>query len=94
MTFTHKLLSGPREQIPAMNRVLDLLDSLDFSADAFALANAYGGWSTDEVIAWETTRNLLVGMAIVFLVTLVVMMALLACLWVMVCVVLTLVRSF
>lgn len=50
MEFTHRLFSqGPRQQIPAMNRVKDILKSANFSGTVFPFSKGYAAWETDEV---------------------------------------------
>ena len=41
-----------------MQRIKELVASVNFSARAFAVADDYAGWETDEIIAWETWRNM------------------------------------
>ena len=51
MEFTHQLFTGgPTEQIPAMNRVKNIIKSANFSGIAFPFSKGYAAWETDEVI--------------------------------------------
>ncbi len=49
MDFTHRLFDGPREQIPAMNRVKAILEKGNFSGTTFPFSKGYAAWETDEV---------------------------------------------
>ena len=52
MEFTHQLFTGgPKEQIPAMNRVKNIIKSANFSGIAFPFSKGYAAWETDEVIS-------------------------------------------
>lgn len=59
---------------------------------AFAVANEYAGWETDEIIAVETVRNLVLSLVCVFLTTLALIQDLRAVLLVLASVLLTMVR--
>ena len=51
MEFTHQLFTGgPKEQIPAMNRVKNTIKRANFSGIAFPFSKGYAAWETDEVI--------------------------------------------
>ena len=93
LTFTHRLFSGPSEHVPAMNRIKSIVASMNFSSIAFAEASEYAGWETDEVISWETVRNLILSMICVLVTTVVLISDLRACLWVLICVSMTLVST-
>ena len=47
--FTHHLFTGPKEQIPAMNRVKDIISEANFSGIVFPFSKGYAAWETDEV---------------------------------------------
>ena len=49
MDFTHKLFYGPKEQIPAMNRVKAIIKDGNFSGLVFPFSKGYAAWETDEV---------------------------------------------
>ena len=52
MEFTHQLFTGgPKEQIPAMNRVKNIIKRANFSGIAFPFSKGYAAWETDEVIS-------------------------------------------
>ena len=67
--FTHRLMSGPKEQIPAMNRVKDILKRANFSSKVFPMCIGYASWETDEVISQELYRNILLAIVSVFITT-------------------------
>ena len=47
--FTHNLMDGPSEQIPAMNRVKHILREANFTNRVFPMCIGYASWETDEV---------------------------------------------
>ena len=47
--FTHNLMDGPSEQIPAMNRVKQILREANFTNRVFPMCIGYASWETDEV---------------------------------------------
>lgn len=49
MEFTHKLFTGPKEQVPAMNRVKAIVKNANFSGTVFPFSKGYAAWETDEV---------------------------------------------
>ena len=50
ITFQHRILSGPEEQIPAMNRVKEIIKSANVTdGKVFPLSQGYAAWETDEV---------------------------------------------
>ena len=71
ISFKHKLLDGPEEQIPAMNAVKDAIAMTNISGRVFPWAYGYAAWETDEVIAEEVYRNILLAIIAVFLSTLI-----------------------
>ena len=70
INFKHKLLDGPEEQIPAMNGVKKAIKEADLSGRVFPWAYGYAAWETDEVIAEEVYRNIVLAMICVFISTL------------------------
>ena len=71
ISFKHKLLDGPEEQIPAMNAVKDAIAMTNISGRVFPWAYGYAAWETDEVIAEEVYRNIILAIIAVFLSTLI-----------------------
>jgi len=92
ISFTHHLMDGPKEQIPAMNRVKDILRKANFSSKAFPMCKGYASWETDEVISEELYRNILLAILCVFITTWMLLFNIWASLLVLGCVVLTLVN--
>eukprot|EP00095_Tigriopus_kingsejongensis_P012251 snap_masked-scaffold472_size162276-processed-gene-0.4 protein:Tk12251 transcript:snap_masked-scaffold472_size162276-processed-gene-0.4-mRNA-1 annotation:"hypothetical protein DAPPUDRAFT_306990" len=90
--FTHHLFEGPSEHIPAMNKIKGIVKSMNFSSRAFAVANEYASWETDEIIAQETVRNLLISVVCVFVTTIVLIGNFKACALVLLSVLMTLVN--
>ena len=67
--FTHNLMNGPKEQIPAMNRVKQILREANFTNRVFPMCIGYASWETDEVISEELYRNVLLAITCVFITT-------------------------
>ena len=42
-------MDGPKEQIPAMNRVKQILREANFTNRVFPMCIGYASWETDEV---------------------------------------------
>jgi len=92
ISFTHHLMEGPKQQIPAMNRVKDILTNANFSSKVFPMCKGYASWETDEVISEELYRNICLAILCVFITTWILLFNLWASLLVLGCVVLTLVN--
>jgi len=90
--LTHKLFSGPSEWIPAMNKIKQIVAEANFSNRAFPVGTEYASWETDEIIGWETWRNMGISLLCVFITTVVLIQNIPACLLVLGCVFLTLVN--
>jgi len=90
--FTHNLMSGPSQQIPAMNRVKKILKDANFTNRVFPMCIGYASWETDEVISEELYRNIFLAILCVFITTWMLLFNLTASLQVLGCVVLTLVN--
>ncbi|CAH1243988.1 NPC1 [Branchiostoma lanceolatum] len=88
---TYKTLRDSSEEILAMDSLVAVTDSVAFSGDAFPYARQFNGWETNKVIKNELYRNLGIAMAAVFVITLLLLADILGSLWVLLCVVLTLV---
>ena len=58
LEFTHRLFSGPKEQIPAMNRVKDIIEEADFTGIVFPFSKGYAAWETDEVSSSKKGENI------------------------------------
>ncbi|CAG0900163.1 unnamed protein product [Cyprideis torosa] len=94
--FEFRSMQGPKQHIPAMNRINSLVDNSGItSGDGFTLAWAenYGNWEVDEIIQVELYRNLVLAVFCVFVVTLSFLASIRACLLVFLCVTLTLVSE-
>ena len=49
LQFTHNLMDGPKEQIPAMNWVKQTIKEANFTNRVFPMCIGYASWETDEV---------------------------------------------
>jgi len=90
--LTHKLFSSPSEWIPAMNKVKQIVAEANFSNRAFPVGTEYASWETDEIIGFETWRNMGLSLLCVFITTVLLIQNIPACLLVLVCVFFTLVN--
>ena len=70
ITFTHKVFDGPKQHIPAMNRVKKIISESNLTGKVFPLSQGYSIWETDEVIAKELYRNIGLAILCIFIVTL------------------------
>ena len=50
LQFTHHLMEGPKEQIPAMNWVKETIKEANFTNRVFPMCIGYASWETDEVM--------------------------------------------
>ena len=66
--------------------------TVPFPTRAFAVANEYASWEIDEVIAWETARNMILSLVCVFATALVLISNVRAAVMVMACVLFSMVR--
>jgi len=92
LRFQHVLMSGPEEQIPAMNKAKAVFRDANFSGTVFPMAQGYASWETDEVIGYELYRNMSLAVLCIFFTTWILLFNLWACLQVLFSVVLTLVN--
>ena len=96
MEFTHKLFSGPSEQVPAMNRVKRIIEQANFTGGSgriFPFSKGYAAWETDEIITEELYRNLALAFSCIFVTTLILLSDFIACIQVLSCVILTMVNT-
>lgn len=89
--YSHRSLDGPSEQIPAMDQTKDLVKSANFSDFAAPIAMMYSSWETDKIIAFELVRNLSLALVAVFVMTLILIANIVSSIYVLLCVLLTLV---
>jgi len=90
--FTHNLMSGPKEQIPAMNRVKQIIKEANFTNRVFPMCIGYASWETDEVISEELYRNVLLAITCVFITTWLLLFNFIASIQVLGCVIVTLIN--
>jgi predicted RND superfamily exporter protein len=89
--FTHTRLDDRDEQIAALNRIKELIAGANFSGNVFPMSREYSNWETNEVITIELFRNLGLALACVFVTTLVLLADVLGSVYVLLCVLLSLV---
>ncbi|XP_068236548.1 patched domain-containing protein 3-like [Palaemon carinicauda] len=88
--YGHRNLDGPAEQIPAMDQVKQIVKDAGFSDFAAPIAFEYSSWETDKVIFGELIRNLCLAMAAVLIMTLILLANVMASIYVLLSVALTL----
>ncbi|XP_042884344.1 protein patched homolog 2-like isoform X2 [Penaeus japonicus] len=89
--YSHRSLDGPGEQIPAMDQTKELVQNANFSDFAAPIAMMYSSWETDKIIAFELVRNLSLALVAVFVMTLILIANIMSSIYVLLCVLLTLV---
>jgi predicted RND superfamily exporter protein len=89
--FTHTRLDDRDEQIEALNRIKTIIAAAGFSGNVFPMSREYSNWETNEVITTELFRNLGLALACVFVTTLVLLADVVGSVYVLVCVLLSLV---
>ena len=89
--FTHTRLDERDAQIAALNRIKAMIGGIGFSGNVFPMAREYSNWETNEVIMTELLRNLGLALACVFVTTLVLLADVLGSVYVLACVLLSLV---
>ncbi|XP_049870407.1 NPC intracellular cholesterol transporter 1-like [Pectinophora gossypiella] len=93
--FNYPRFEGPEEYIPAMNDVKHIVKSTNISTgDGYrsAWAKVFGNWVTDEIIAVEVERNIELALLCVMMCTVILITNLQMCLWIFICVLLTIVN--
>lgn len=89
--YKHRLLSGSREQITAMDDLKNIVQSMNFSGYVQPFSRIYSGWETDKIIEKELYYNMGLAMMVVFIVTLILIANLTTSMMVLLCVVMTLI---
>lgn len=92
MIFNFAKFSGPDEYIPAMNHVRNIVKSTNItSGDGYrsVWSKVFANWVTDEIIAVEVERNIELALLCVMICTVILITNLQMCLWIFVCVLLT-----
>ncbi|XP_069693275.1 patched domain-containing protein 3-like isoform X2 [Periplaneta americana] len=92
--FKFKLFDGPEESLPAMNKIKRMLRESNFTTgDRFATlwGKVLANWVTDEVIDTELYRNLALACICVMICTAILIVNFVACFFVFICVLLTLI---
>lgn len=91
LDFTFSAFSTPQEWLAAMNEVKRVCAQSDVDGLVRVWSKVFATWVTDEVIADEVTRNLILALICVMGTTSVLVAEVQTCLWIFVCVLLTLV---
>ncbi|CAH2243068.1 jg2174 [Pararge aegeria aegeria] len=95
MSFRFTRFEGPAEYIPAMNRVKDIVKSANITTGSgyrSVWSKVFGNWVTDEIIAVEVERNIELALLCVMICTVILITNLQMCLWIFICVLLTIVN--
>ncbi|XP_066275211.1 patched domain-containing protein 3-like [Branchiostoma lanceolatum] len=91
MSGKYKILKDSTEEILAMDSLIAGTESVGFSKEAFPYSSQFLYIVTNKVLQSELYRNLGMAMAAVFVITLMLLADILSSLWVLLCVVMTLV---
>lgn len=89
--FSFKSFTGPNEWIPAMDNVKLLAKNSNINGLIFVWSRMFGSWVTDKVIAEEVWRNIVLALICVMGTTAILIAELQTCIWILMCVGLTLV---
>merc|ERR1712038_1139896 len=89
--IAYRAFDGPKEHIPSVKYIEDLIESKNFSSDAFTNGRIYGIWEIDKVIVEELWRNLGCSIVCVLFITYLLLSDIISSIHVLICVVLTLV---
>ncbi|XP_050562223.1 protein patched homolog 1-like [Spodoptera frugiperda] len=92
MLFNFAKFRGPEEYIPAMNHVRNIVKTTNITTgDGYrsVWSKVFANWVTDEIIAVEVERNIELALLCVMLCTVILITNLQMCLWIFVCVLLT-----
>lgn len=95
MSFKFSRFMGPEQYIPAMNHVKDIVKSSNItSGDGYrsVWSKVFANWVTDEIIAVEVERNIELALLCVMICTVILITNLQMCLWIFLCVLLTIVN--
>ncbi|XP_068631060.1 patched domain-containing protein 3-like [Battus philenor] len=95
MSFKLKNFQGPEQYIPAMNHIKNVVKSANISTgDGYrsVWSKVFANWVTDEVIGVEVERNIELALLCVMACTIVLITNLQMCLWIFVCVLLTIIN--
>ncbi|CAH0605519.1 unnamed protein product [Chrysodeixis includens] len=95
MLFKLARFSGPDVYLPAMNNVRSIVKSANItSGDGYrsVWSKVFANWVTDEIIAVEVERNIELALLCVMVCTVILITNLQMCLWIFVCVLLTIVN--
>ncbi|XP_072939386.1 patched domain-containing protein 3-like [Epargyreus clarus] len=95
LMFTFLKFAGPDEYIPAMNQAKKLIKSANItSGDGYrsVWSKVFANWVTDEIIAVEVERNIELALLCVMMCTVILITNLQMCLWIFICVLLTIVN--
>ncbi|CAH2105365.1 unnamed protein product [Euphydryas editha] len=95
MSFRFTRFKGPEEYIPAMNRVKYIVKSTNITTGngyRSVWSKAFANWVTDEIIGIEVERNIELALFCVMVCTFILITNLQMCLWIFICVLLTIVN--
>ncbi|CAH0729250.1 unnamed protein product, partial [Brenthis ino] len=95
MPFRFTKFEGPEQYIPAMNRIKEIVKTTNITSGSgyrSVWSKAFANWVTDEIIAVEVERNIELALFCVMICTVILITNLQMCLWIFICVLLTIVN--
>ncbi|XP_046963436.1 NPC intracellular cholesterol transporter 1-like [Vanessa cardui] len=95
LAFRFTRFEGPEEYVPAMNRVKEIVKSTNITTGSgyrSVWSKVFANWVTDEIIGVEVERNIELALFCVMICTVILITNLQMCLWIFVCVMLTIVN--
>lgn len=84
-------LRGPAQHLPAQEAIENVLTKANLSSDTFAYGYRYPQWEVEEILVGEMIRNLAIALSCVFVIVLIILADLRACLLILGCILFTLV---
>lgn len=89
--FQFEQFSKPNEWIGAMDDVKEICQNSKIDGFVTAWSQVFANWVTDKVIGQEVTRNLILALTCVMVTTAILIAEIQTCLWIFICVLLTLI---
>lgn len=95
ISFSYPKFHGPQEYLPAMHRTKNIVKFTNITSDDVyrsVWSKVFGNWVTDDIISVEVERNIELALLCVMICTVILITNLQMCVWVFLCVLLTIVN--
>lgn len=84
------MFTGPHEWVPAMDNSKDIAKGAQIDGYVTVWSKMFGPWIADKLIAQEVLRNIILALVCVMSTTAILIAEIQTCLWILLCVLLTL----